>query len=118
MNSDWSQAVGGRGARITCRVRSDKPGGRVMIEVFAGDVGAWQFETKTAFTTDWQEATVELRYDWTDEEARANGWKRSANGFSWHETIQNVGKVVIVPAAAGAQTSFDLDDVRVIGVNP
>jgi hypothetical protein len=116
MNSDWTQAVGGRGARITCRVRSEKPGGRVMIEVFAGDVGAWQFETKTAFTTDWQEAAAELRYDWTDDEAAANGWKRSANGFSWRETLQNIGKLVVVPSAAGAQSSFDLDDVRVSGV--
>ncbi|MFN7563230.1 MAG: hypothetical protein ACK5TH_15720 [Prosthecobacter sp.] len=113
---DWTQVVGGRGARITCRVRSAKPGGRVMIEIFASDVGSWQFETKSTFTTDWQDATAELRYDWSDDEARAAGWKRAANGFSWRETIQNIGKLVIVPSAAGAQSSFDLDDVRVSGV--
>jgi hypothetical protein len=113
---DWTKIMGGRGARISCRVRSAKPGGRVMIEVFASDVGAWQFETKTSFTTDWQEATAELRYDWSDDEARAAGWKRAANGFSWRETIQNIGKLVIVPSAAGTQSSFDLDDVRVSGV--
>lgn len=113
---DWTQVVGGRGARISCRVRSAKPGGRVMIEIFASDVGSWQFETKTAFANDWQEAAAELRYDWSDDEARAVGWKRAANGFSWRETIQNIGKLVVVPGAVGTQASFDLDDVRVSGV--
>ena len=113
---DWTEVVGGRGARISCRVRSAKPGGRVMIEIFASDVGSWQFETKTPFGTDWQEATAELRYDWSDDEARAAGWKRAANGFSWRETIQNIGKLVVVPGAVGTQASFDLDDVRVSGV--
>ena len=87
-----------------------------MIEIFASDVGAWQFETKSTFTNDWREITAELRYDWSDDEARAAGWKRAANGFSWRETIQNIGKLVIVPAAAGAQSSFDLDEVRVSGL--
>ena len=59
---------------------------------------------------------VELRYDWSDDEARAVGWKRAANGFSWRETIQNIGKLVVVPGAVGTQASFDLDDVRVSGV--
>jgi hypothetical protein len=113
---DWTQVVGGRGARIACRVRSTKPGGRVMIEIFASDLGSWQFETKTPFGSEWQEAMAELRYDWSDDEARAAGWKRAANGFSWRETIQNIGKLVIVPSAAGAQSSFDLDEVRVSGV--
>jgi hypothetical protein len=118
MSSDWTRAVGGRGARITCRVRSEKPGGRVIIEVYAGDVGAWKFETQTTFSTDWQQATAALRYDWTDEEARAAGWTRAHdNGFPWHETITNVGKVVVIPSTAGAQTTFDLDDVHVSGVD-
>jgi hypothetical protein len=117
MNNDWTKTVGGRVARISCRVRGARPGGRVIIEVYAGDVGGWMFETKTTFSTDWQEASAELRYDWTDDEARAAGWKRAhSNGFPWHETITNVGKVVITPTAAGAHTTFDLDDVRVNGV--
>jgi hypothetical protein len=116
MNHDWTRAVGGRGARITCRVRSPQPGGRVRIEIFAGDVGAWQFETQTPFAADWQEVTAELRYDWTAEQARAAGWKRAANAFPWFETLQNVGKLVVIPSDTGPQTSFDLDDVRVSGI--
>ena len=113
---DWTQVVGGRGARISCRVRSQKPGGRVMIALFASDVSSWEFESKTSFTAEWQEVVTQLRYDWSDEEARAAGWKRVANSFSWRETIQNAGKIAIVPSDAGPQSSFDLDDVRVTGV--
>lgn len=113
---DWSQIIGGKGAEITCQVRSAKTGGRVMIELFARDIAQWQFETSATFGSDWTQAKAALRYDWSDEEATAAGWKRSANGFSWPNTIQHVGKVVIVPSAAGAQESFDLDEVSVSGV--
>lgn len=113
---DWTTLVGGRGARITCRVRAPQAGGVVAIEMFAGDVAAWQFQTRTAFSTEWQEATAELRYDWTDAEATAAGWKRAANGFDWQETLRHAGKLVIVPMSVGAQSRFDVDEVRVQGM--
>ncbi len=115
--SDWTKALGGRGARIHCRVRGVKPGGRMAIEIHAGDAGAWRIQTQTVLSAEWQEAVAELRYDWTDEEAYAAGWSRAhEQGFSWHETLTHVGKMVVIPSADGAQSSFDLDDVRVQGV--
>ncbi len=113
---DWTKIIGGRGARISCRVRSGTPGNRVMLEIFVGDAAAWQYQTATAFAPEWQEAVAEIRYEWNDEEARAAGWKPAANAFSWADTVQHVGKIVVVPAAVGEQASFDLDDVRVSGV--
>ena len=112
---DWAQVIGGKGAEITCQVRSVKAGGRVMIELFANDVAQWQFETQTAFSPEWSQAAAALRYDWNDAEALAAGWRRAINGFSWADTIQHIGKVVIVPGAAGAQESFDLDELSVSG---
>jgi D-alanyl-D-alanine dipeptidase len=112
---DWTQIIGGKGAEITCQVRSLKAGGRVMIELFANDVAQWQFETQTSISHAWRRAAATLRYDWDDDEALAAGWKRAVNGFSWADTIQHVGKVVIVPSAAGAQESFDLDELSVSG---
>ncbi|WP_395747946.1 M15 family metallopeptidase [Prosthecobacter sp.] len=112
---DWTQIIGGRGAEITCQVRSAKPGGRVMIELFANEVAQWQFETEASFAESWGEAAATLRYDWNDEEALAAGWKRTPSSFSWAETIQNIGKVVVVPSASGAQESFDLDELSVRG---
>ncbi len=115
--SDWTKALGGRGAQIRCRVRGVKPGGRVAIEIHAGDAGAWKIHTQIVLSNEWQEAVAELRYDWTDEEARAAGWSRAhEQGFPWHETVTHVGKMVVIPGADGAQSSFDLDDVSVTGV--
>ncbi|MDB6006112.1 MAG: hypothetical protein JWR15_3099, partial [Prosthecobacter sp.] len=112
---DWTQIIGGKGAEITCQVRAEKAGGRVMIELFANDVAQWQFETKTSFANEWSQAAAALRYDWDDAEALAAGWKRTVSGFSWADTIQHIGKVVVVPSAAGAQESFDLDELSVSG---
>ncbi|MFZ2281449.1 MAG: M15 family metallopeptidase [Prosthecobacter sp.] len=112
---DWTQIIGGKGAEITCQVRSAKAGGHVMIELFATDIAQWQFETQTTFSPEWSQASAALRYDWDDAEALAAGWKRAANSFSWTDTIQHIGKVVIVPGAAGAQESFDLDELSVSG---
>ena len=86
-----------------------------MIELFANDIAQWQFETQTTFSPEWNKAAATLRYDWDDAEALAAGWKRAANSFSWADTIQHIGKVVIVPGAAGAQGSFDLDELSVSG---
>jgi hypothetical protein len=114
---DWRTLVGGKGARITCQVRSAKAAGRVVIEIFARDISQWSIETKAPFTNDWTQALATLRYDWSDEEAKAAGWKRASGAFSWSDTIQNVGKLVILPTAAGAQESFDLDEIIVTGSN-
>ncbi len=113
---NWAEIIGGEGARISCQVRAQRPGGRVQIEIFARDIASWQYETQTAFNSDWAEAAAVLRYDWSDEEALKAGWRRSANGFSWADTIQNTGKVVIVPVAAGALNEFDLDEVAAAGL--
>lgn len=113
---DWPVLFGGTGARIRCQVRSANPGGKVQIEVFAGDIAQWSFPTSTSFGPEWQEAVATLRYDWTDEEAKAAGWRPATAGFPWVDTIRNVGKVVVVPVAVNAQSSFDLDEVSVTGL--
>jgi len=112
---NWRTLVGGKGAKITCQVRSAKAAGRVVIEIFARDISQWSIETTAPFTNDWTQALATLRYDWSDEEAKAAGWKRASGAFSWSDTIQNVGKLVILPTAAGAQESFDLDEITVTG---
>lgn len=113
---DWPVRFGGRGAVISLKVRSGKEGGKVQVELFARDTSQWAFETKTAFGKDWTGVSAPLRYGWTDAEAAAAGWRRSVAGFSWEETVRNAGKLVVVPTAAGAQPSFDLDEVEVRGV--
>lgn len=113
---DWPVRFGGRGAVISLKVRAAKEGGTVQVELFARDTSQWAFETMTVFGGDWTSVSVPLRYGWTDAEAEAAGWRRSVAGFSWEETVRNAGKLVVVPTAAGAQPSFDLDEVVVRGV--
>ena len=114
---DWPVLFGGRGAGIKVKVRAPREGGKVQIEVFARDVAQWTCETGVNFGTDWRDATATLRYGWTDAEATAAGWKRSTMGFSWEETMRNVGKLVVVPTAARPLETFDLDEVEVRGIS-
>jgi hypothetical protein len=115
-SGDWPTLFGGNGARIRCHVRAPSEGGRVQLELFAGDIAQWACEAEQRFGPDWTEASVSLRYDWSDADAIAAGWHPSPAAFSWSETVANVGKVVIVPAASGALHSFDLDDIQVSGL--
>ena len=112
----WPEKFGGRGAEISVKVRAPREGGRAQIEVFAHDVAQWTHETTVNFGTDWREAKATLRYGWTDAEATAAGWRRSPVGFSWEETMRHVGKIVVVPSAAGPLETFDMDEVVVRGV--
>jgi hypothetical protein len=112
----WPEKFGGRGAEISVKVRAPREGGRAQIEVFAHDVAQWTRETTVNFGTDWREAKATLRYGWTDAEATAAGWRRSPVGFSWEETMRHVGKIVVVPSAAGPLETFDMDEVVVRGV--
>ena len=112
---DWSKLFGGRKAKVSCQVRAPKTGGKVRIEIFAGDSAQWYHESTAPFTPQWTEHSASLSYAWTDAEATAAGWVRSAVGFSWADTITHVGKVVITSGIAGALDTFDLDEVSVTG---
>ncbi|CAN5777812.1 hypothetical protein BH11VER1_BH11VER1_22380 [soil metagenome] len=112
---DWTRLFGGNGAEVRFQVRTQQPGGRVRLEIFAGDVAQWSHETESTFTTAWAEVSATLRYDWSDEEAMRAGWTRAEQGFPWSDTIQKVGKLVITTGGAGARETFDLDELTVSG---
>ena len=109
---DWSALLGGDELTLSARLRAAKPGGTVRLEIFARDVAQWSYEKLPPFTADWQTISTTIRYDWTDEQARAAGWQPSEHGFTWRDTIRHAGKVVIVPTQAGEQESFEVDEIR------
>jgi hypothetical protein len=111
---DWSQRFGGRGAMIGVSVRSPKVGGRVKIELFAGDIAQWTF-TGAGLGDGWTRAEAKLRYGWSDAEARAAGWQRGPTAFSWAETIANVGKVVVIRDGPRDADRIDVDEFSVTG---
>lgn len=112
LEGDWPLLLGGEEAVLSARVRAPKAGGAVQVEIFANDLGQWSFEKLPPFATEWRSIEAVLRYDWTDEQAKAAGWTPAAGAFSWRDTIRHAGKVVIVAAQQGTQESFDLDDVK------
>jgi hypothetical protein len=112
---DWTQLIGGHGATITAFVRAANAGGKVKLELFAGDIAQWGFASVPP-GTDWTRATASIRYDWTDAEAKAAGWTPSASAFSWTDTITHVGKIVITRAAGGEADRIDVDEVSVAGI--
>ena len=112
---DWPQVLGGRGARLSCQVRSARSGGKVRVEIFAGDTAQWSHELDATFTPQWTEAAASLRYGWSDAEAAEAGWVRSATGSSWSDTVTHVGKVVVSSGVMEKLERFDLDEVSVAG---
>ncbi len=109
---DWSELMGGDELLLSARVRAETAGGSVRIELFAKDIAQWSYEGLPPFTPDWQTIRAVLRYDWTDEQARKAGWTPSPMAYSWRDTIRHAGKLVIVASDAGAQSQFDIDEVR------
>ena len=109
---DWPAILGGDEVTVSVRIRALKPGGAVRLELFAKEVSQWTFEKLPPFTTDWQSISTTIRYEWTDEQAKAAGWIPSQQAYSWRETVQHAGKFVIVAAQSGSQEAFDLDDVK------
>lgn len=113
---DWTQHFGGKGVRLSARLRTPKPGATVRFEIFAKDVAQWYRETAERSEKDFADFGVQADFGWTDAEARAAGWVRSEQGFGWRETMRNAGRVVVMPSGTFAEDRFELAEVRVEAV--
>lgn len=110
---DWPVILGGDEVTISARSRAPEKGGALRLEIFAREVAQWTFEKLPPFTTEWRTTTTTIRYDWTDEQAKAAGWIPSAQAYTWRETLRHAGKIVIMAASSGTQETFDLDEVKI-----
>ncbi|RFC44682.1 MAG: hypothetical protein DVB28_000946 [Verrucomicrobia bacterium] len=113
---DWTQHFGGKGVRLSARLRTPKPGATVRFEIFAKDVSQWYRETPERSGGDFANFSVDADFGWTDAEARAAGWVRSEQAFGWRETLQNAGRVVVMPSGEFKEDRFDLSEVCVEAV--
>jgi hypothetical protein len=111
LEGDWPALLGGDELTISARLRAPAAGGTARLEIFARDLAQWGCDKLPAFGTEWQNVAATIRFDWTDEQARAAGWVPAAPAFSWRETMRHAGKVVFM-ATQPTQNSFDLDEVR------
>ena len=112
---DWPVLHGGDSATIRWQARTPQPG-TLSLELFAQEA-QWSRVLPQTEASRWTSHTVTLRYDWTDAQAEAAGWKRAQNSFSWRDTIRHVGRVAVAfaPNAGETTRSFDLDEFEVQG---
>lgn len=110
---NWPKKFGGNGANIAFHVRAPQPGGHPGLELFAGEIAQWSFRSLPVFRSEWTRVATTIRWDWNDAEAEAAGWTRALNGFSWAETVRNLGRVVVISGPSSQHTSFDLDEFTV-----
>jgi len=115
-DGDWTQHFGGRGVRLSARLRTPEAGATVRFEIFAREVAQWYRETAELSQREFADFSVEADFGWTDAEARAAGWVRSEQGFGWRETLQNAGRLVVMPSGKFDGDRFDLEEVRVEAV--
>ena len=111
LEGDWPTLLGGDELTISARLRAPAAGGTARLEIFARDLAQWGCDKLPAFGTEWQNVSTTIRYDWTDEEARAAGWFASPQAFSWRETMRHAVKSSSWPDAA-VQYGVQLDEVR------
>ena len=112
LTGNWPQVLGGEEASITWQART-RQAGAVRLELFAQEA---QWTREIPHSGDrWQSYRVTVRYDWTDAQAEAAGWKRAQNAFSWRDTITHVGRVALAFAAAdpAAEQALDLDELEI-----
>jgi len=109
---NWPKRLGGDGATIAFHTRADRDGA-CQFEIFAGDVAQWTYRKLPKLTNEWQRGAAVVRWDWNDAEAEAAGWAPSASGFSWRETMAQVGKLTFAIGTAGTATGFDLDEFSI-----
>lgn len=116
-SGSWPAEFGGEGVRLSARLRTPREGASARFEVFAKDVAQWWKETSEKTGTDFATFGVDLDFRWDDAGARAAGWTRSEQGFSWRETLRNAGKVVVMPSGAVSVDHFDLSEVMIAPIS-
>jgi hypothetical protein len=111
---DLAGRYGGIGLEISFHQRAagvTQPG---LVSIFAKELAAWSYKQMPCVTSDWTRFRIGLRYDWTDEEAKAAGWEPDPDAFSWRETVSNAGRIVYAPllhTQPTADHSYDMDEV-------
>jgi len=110
---DLQSRYRGAGAEVEFAVRSSQKMRALQFEIFGEAVGQWFYENLDRPDEEWSRRKIRLRYDWTDAEARAAGWRQGPTAASWRETIHAAEKMVIVSAPAGQHGEYEIDEFSV-----
>ena len=109
-NGDLQARYGGSGAILSALVRTPESHTAVSFNICGLGVSGWTFSRglPTA-STEWTRIETTVRYDWTDEEAMAAGWKPNTYAMSFADTLRHV----VYMRVTGGEDRLDLDDFRV-----
>jgi hypothetical protein len=110
---DLQRRYGGDGVELRFAVRSSRKMRGLQLEIFGDAVGQWFYDQLAEPGRDWSQRAILARYDWTDAEAEAAGWRPGPTATSWRETMQAVEKLVIVSAPGEEAGELQLDEFSV-----
>ena len=110
----WPLEFGGNGLVMRARLRAPEGRAVARFEVFAKEVAQWYYETREPLSQNWNWFEAPLQFGWTDAEATAAGWVRGPQAYSWRETLQHAGKVVVMQGTAQGGASFDLAEFELV----
>jgi len=110
---DLPQRFHGWGAQVSFSIRSSRPTRHMQLEIFGDAVGQWFYESLEPPGTAWTRRQIRFRFDWTDTEAMAAGWRAAPLAGPWRQTVRNVEKLVVLVSSDSTATTFDLDEFRV-----
>ena len=105
---DLPARYGGSGVTLSCRVRTTEPGQKVFFRICGLVKAGWQRTDMPLTGRGWTTLTATVRYDWTDEEARAAGWEPNVYAMPFAESLRHV----FMPRIVSDQSAFELDEFR------
>lgn len=110
---DLEKRYRGEGVEIRFAVRSSMSMRSLQLEVFGDAVGQWLYDKLAKPSGDWSHRTIRFRYDWTDADAEAAGWRHGPAAASWRATVLDVEKMVLVSAPAGEVGELEIDEFSI-----
>lgn len=107
---DLPARYGGSGITLSAFVRPSESDTPVSFEICGLGVSGWTWtRALPAGPNIWTRIETTVRYDWTDEEAMAAGWKPNVYAMSFADTLRHVMYVRVT----GRKNRLDLDDFRI-----
>jgi hypothetical protein len=110
---DLKTRYGGDGITLSALVRTQEPDTPVTFNICGLGISGWTLTGGLpAARNEWTSIETTVRYDWTDEEAKAAGWKPNIYAMSFADTLRHI----VFMRVTGGRNRLDLDNFRIVTV--